>query len=166
VNSTFSPGRSARADLGAGHATGKNHVAEQQVDLRCAFQQPPRCLVRRDFGVCDRIGRVDVRVHGLYRETTTFRHGIAHVDRQVEDRGLERVRVDFDAPKARAAHGLDRDRLAEGAIQQIRHAADECIRIERLAAREREQLLGKGGGLSRAVHYSRLDAPPNRSRAS
>ena len=61
------------------------------------------------------------------------------------------VGIERDAPQAGAEHGLDRDRLAERAAQQLGHVAHQPVDVGeldlmRLLAREREQSRDQRGG--------------------
>jgi hypothetical protein len=50
------------------------------------------------------IGLVEVGVRGLDGELAAVRHGVARVDREVEDGVFELVRVGLDAPEPRGQH--------------------------------------------------------------
>ena len=83
-------------------------------------------------------------VGGLQRQASALRHGIARVDAQVEDRGLQLRRVRQRHPQPAAQHGLHAHGLAQRARDQLRHAGHELVRIDglgrqRLLPRERQQ---------------------------
>ena len=76
------------------------------------------------------------------------RHGVAGVERQIDEGVLELVRIDEGAPESVREHGLQRDRLAERPLQQIADSADERVGVHRL---RRERLPGarrRAGGRS------------------
>ena len=86
-----------------------------------------------------------------------LRHGIARVDREVENGELELIGIGKRPPDAAAEHRLDRDLLAQGAPEQVGHAGDQAakverLRIERLLTRKGQQPLGQRLGAARAAH--------------
>ncbi len=88
---------------------------------------------------------------GLDRERAAVRHGVARVDREVEQRVLELVGVAERRPQPSARLDLEVDRVADRAAQQVLHAGDQRVdvgrlRIERLPAREGQQPVGQRGG--------------------
>ena len=105
-----------------------------------------------------------MRVRRLDRELAALGHRIACVDGEVEQRAFQLVRIDRHAPQAAREHRLDRDVLADRAADQVGHAGDQPVdvgglRIQRLAPREREQLLGqRDGALCAARHL--IDRAP------
>jgi hypothetical protein len=87
-------------------------------------------------------------VAGLERQLSSIWHGIPRVDGEIEDGGLELVRVGFHAPQTGAEHRLYGDRLAEGAMDHFGKAVDQDVDvdrlgIERLPARECQKTLSK-----------------------
>jgi hypothetical protein len=100
------------------------------------------------------LGRLD-------RQLAARRHRVARVDREVEERAFELIGVRQGLPQPGAEDGFDLDRLAQRAVQQIRHAADQPVNVdrtrrERLAPGKREQLSGQHGGA-----LARLDRRPD-----
>ena len=84
-------------------------------------------------------------------------HRVARVDREVDDGVLELVRVDVDRPGVGIEVDLDLDALAERAVEQVGHAADQLAAVDplgeqRLGAGEGQQAPGQGGGAGRALH--------------
>ena len=78
------------------------------------------------------VGFIEIAIRGLDSELAAFRHGVACVYREIEDRGLQLREVGFSVPQARAPHSFDRDGLAERTVQQVRHAGDQPVDIDRL----------------------------------
>ena len=66
-------------------------------------------------------------VGGLDRQPAAVRHGVARIDREVEDRVFELAGIGMGAPQPAGQHGLDADRLAERAAQQLGHAGDQLL---------------------------------------
>ena len=113
-------------------------------------------LPGRHFGVAGGIGVVEMAVGRLDGQAAAVRHGVAPVDREVQDGVLELARIGEGPPQAAGQHGLDRDRFAERAPQQVGHAGDDAVgvddlRRQRLLAREGEQPGGEVGGARRAA---------------
>ena len=114
---------------------------------------------------------VEIGVAGFDRQLAAVGHGVARVEREIEDAGLELRRVDLDGPQAGAADRLELDGLAERAHQKVGHADDELVgvdraRVERLPAREGEQplrqlrgALGAGQGVVERALGARFDHP-------
>ena len=82
-------------------------------------------------GILRRIVAVEMGVGGLDGELAAVGHGVARVDREVEDRVFELVGIGLDPPQAGGEHGLDLDRLAERAVEQFRHAGDQLVDVDR-----------------------------------
>ena len=102
------------------------------------------------------IGLVEIGVGGLDGHLAAFGHGVARVDGEVQDRRLELVLVGEGEPQPAGQHGLERDRLAQGAAQQFGRVGDQPVGVERagverLLAREGEQAVGQDGGALRAL---------------
>lgn len=105
-------------------------------------------LPRHHFAVGRDIGFIDMGVAGLERQLSSIWHGIPSVDGEIEDGGLELVRVGFRAPQTGAEDGLYGDGLAESAMDHFGKAIDQNVDvdrlwIERLPARECQKALGK-----------------------
>ena len=66
-----------------------------------------------------RVGLVDRGVSGFDSETSTLRHRVARVDRQVEQRILEFAGVGEGAPEPAGENGFDTDILAQRALQKL-----------------------------------------------
>ena len=109
------------------------------------------------------IGLVEVAVGGLDRDLAAVRHGVAGIEREIEQRVFELVGIGEGAPQPAGQHGFERHRFAERAAQEIAGAGDELVgvddlRLERLLAREGEQPAGQGGGALRALQRHLLGA--------
>jgi hypothetical protein len=79
------------------------------------------------------VSLIDMYVRGLDGEAAPIgRHGIARVHREIEDGGLQLVRIRFDAPDARATDRFERDSLAQGPLRQVGHARDQHVDVEGL----------------------------------
>ena len=110
-----------------------------------------------------RIGLVEDDVAGFERELAAVRHRVARIDRKIEQCGGELCRIGDGAPDIVFQHRLDLDLLAERRAQQVRGIARKRIRIdrarlERLAAREGEQLMRQLGAARRGL----VDHPGDR----
>ena len=84
-------------------------------------------------------------------------HRVARVDREIDDRIFELVRIDVGRPGFRREVDLDADPLAQRAVEQVGHAADQLIAVDalgqqRLGAGEGQQAPGQRGGAGRAFH--------------
>ena len=69
-----------------------------------------------------RIVRVDLRTRRLDDEPAALRHGVAGVDREVEQRVLHLPRVGQGQGQIGGEPGLDADHLAEAAAQELAQA--------------------------------------------
>src|SRR4029079_10527761 len=83
-------------------------------------------------------------------------HRVAGVNREVDDRIFELVRVDVDRPGVAREVDLDPDALAERAVGEVGHAADQLaavdpFRHQRFGAGERQQAPGQRRGPGRAL---------------
>ncbi len=90
-------------------------------------------------------------VAGLDRQRTAVRHGVTCVDRQVENRAFELVRIAPGVPQAGRRDDLERDGFAQGPTEQLLHGAHQAVgvhglRIDGLAAGERQQPVRQGRG--------------------
>jgi hypothetical protein len=100
---------------------------------------------------------VEKGVAGCDRQLAAFRHGVAGIDGEIEDGGLQLDRIGFDLPQAVGGHDVQSDRLAERATQEIGEAVKERIDaegfwIKRLLARKHQQALGDCRGPLSAAH--------------
>ena len=92
---------------------------------------------------------VEPLVGGLDRQPTAVGHRVARVDAQVEQRVLELVRVDQRRPQPAGADDLDARssgptvRRSSSSMSAISRLTSVGSRVERLAAREREQAVGQ-----------------------
>jgi hypothetical protein len=83
---------------------------------------------------------------------------VARIDRKVEHRELELGRVGHRGPEIAREAGLDANAAAHRALQQLVHAGDRLVEVERarlepLAARERQHLVGQlGAALGGGAH--------------
>jgi hypothetical protein len=59
-------------------------------------------------------------------------HRVAGVDGEVDDRILKLVRIDVGRPRIRGHVEVHHDPLAERAVEQVRHAADQLGRVDPL----------------------------------
>jgi hypothetical protein len=89
-------------------------------------------------------------IRRLDDELAAVRHGVAGIDREVEDCTLELVGVAQGCPEPACRDDLQGVQRADGPAQQVLHGGDELVgvnrlRIERLAAREGEQSVGERG---------------------
>ena len=95
-------------------------------------------------------------VAGLDGEAAAGRHGIARVDAEVDQRGLDLRAVDIDRPEVGRGGGLHDDVLAERAPQQPAGACHEVVEVgdlglQHLLARECQQLARQLRGLLAGV---------------
>ncbi len=84
-------------------------------------------------------------------------HGVARVDREVEDRIFKLERIDPHRPDVVGQLGFHYHALAQCAVDQLGHAGDQIARIDRLGqqglgACEAQQAAGKSGGAVGALH--------------
>ena len=137
-----------------------------------------RGLVHADAGVGDadahmaagqhlglgRLGRVEQALVGLDAQLAALGHRVAGVDRQVQDRALELVRVGArdQAPVRRLQRGQQPHRVRQRAHQQLRgighHLADiDRARRQRLLAREGQQPADQVGAAVRGLQRRRQE---------
>ena len=101
-------------------------------------------------------GFVERRVGGLDRELAAAAHGIARIDREIDD-GRRKLRgIGQHAPGVGREHRLDLDVLAEHRLEQLgglhHQAVDlDLARLQRLAAREGQKLRGDRRAARRRV---------------
>ena len=118
------PGAGQR--LGAHAAPGVGHRELQVLSLRKA-----QAHWRRSVG------------GGGDGDHTSVGHGVASIDREVEERHFQLVRIRQDKRQSLGQDDVDTDRGADSAFQQFLNAADEAADIEGLGfqflpTRERE----------------------------
>ena len=92
-------------------------------------------------------GTLPVRID----ELAAIRHGVAGIDREIDDHLLELVDVRLDEPQVAAVAEIELDALAEQALQQHRQFVEPIVEVEHLrpqglAAREGEQLAHQARG--------------------
>jgi len=98
-------------------------------------------LSRPRVSVLPAIRLVELGIARLNGQLAARRHCVAGVDCEIENCGLEFGLVGFHRPNAGAAHDLQRNILADRALQKIGEAAEQPIdvddcRIEGLLARK------------------------------
>ena len=84
-------------------------------------------------------------IGGAHVQPAAVRHGVARIDREIDDHLLELRDVDLDRPQVAAVHDLEGDLLADQPPQQhveiAQHLAEiEHLRAQRLLARECQQM--------------------------
>jgi len=94
------------------------------------------------------IGLVEIDVAGFQRELAAIGHRVARVQREIEDRCRELVRIDQRRPGVRRQQRRDLDLLAQRRVQQFCRLQHQRIdvdlaRLQRLLARKGEQMLGE-----------------------
>src|SRR5579862_5883957 len=99
---------------------------------------------------------VEVSVGGFDGELPTLGHGIARIDRKIENGTFKLVRIGQHPPETAGEYRLDRYRFAERAREETCHPRHESVhihgfRLKRLAPRKREQLAGEGGRAPRPL---------------
>ena len=82
------------------------------------------------------------------RQAAADLHRVARIDREIEHGELELSRVDQGGPQTAVELGFNADAAAHRALQQVVHACDGLVEVERfrletLAARKRQQLIGQ-----------------------
>ncbi len=87
---------------------------------------------------------------GLEDQLAAVRHGVAGVEREIEDRGRQLIGIDGGDAGFVLEHRFDLDLLAERRPQQLGGVDDQRVdvglaRLQRLLAGEGEQMLGKIG---------------------
>ena len=91
---------------------------------------------------------IDDHVARLERQFAAFGHGVARIDREIQNRVLELGLIDQCLPEARRRFHMDFDRLAEAALQQIEHPDQHAVGVRRLGLEsllpgERKQAVGE-----------------------
>ena len=112
-------------------------------------------FARRNFAATAEVAARPERIsrHGsLDREAAALRHGVARVDREIENDLGELAGIGFDVRAFFQVMqvAFDRNVFAEKAEQGTLEIGDERVhlehrRLERLAAAEGEELIGEGG---------------------
>ena len=93
-------------------------------------------------------GAIQIQMPGLQPQPPAFGHGVARVDRQVEDHLLQHVDIGVDVRGPVFADDFKLHGLARCAPEHLRHAGDHFVEVEvawlqDLFAAEREQLPGE-----------------------
>lgn len=83
-------------------------------------------------------------VRAFDRQTPAVRHGIARVERKIQQRRLELNRIEFGKPEPATAHEFDIDVFRYRSSERTVHGAEQRVDVdppgfERLPARKREQ---------------------------
>ena len=84
-------------------------------------------------------------IGGAHGELAAVGHGVARIDRQIDDHLLELRQVDLHRPQIAAVHHLQRHLLADQPLEQHAEIVDrlaqvEHLRAQRLLAREGQEL--------------------------
>jgi hypothetical protein len=100
---------------------------------------------------------VDGRVDGFNGELAAVRHGIARINREVQERAFKLRGIRLDLPQPGRQNGFDADGFAERPVQKLAHSGDHLVdvqrlRFKRLLPRKCKQPLRQVGGTLRAVH--------------
>src|ERR1700733_2512790 len=114
----------------------------------CVGHRDHHILPRRQILILANILVVEGGVAGLGSQPAFTVHRVAGVDRKVQNRILELIRIDEAIPETASDHRLDLDLPAERATKHLIHAFDQTPgvhhpRFQRLAPCESEQLRGK-----------------------
>jgi hypothetical protein len=123
------------------------------------------------LGVGSAIILIEKSVAGLDCQRAAVRQGITCVDRKIEQRRVEFVRIDFDPPQPGAADRLHVDGLAERALQELDLSGDELVeiewlRVEGLPPRERQQPSGQGRSAFRTAQRILRSVPQSAGGAT
>src|SRR6516162_5940867 len=119
-----------------------------------------------DISVVPAIGIIKISICGLNGDLAALRHGVTRVDGNVENRALKLVRVGIGGPQAACGYDLDLEVLAERRSQEIRHAGDHLVDVDRfgckrLLTRKCQEAVRQGGsavGRRFGRLYKALDA--------
>ena len=122
-------------------------------------------LARRHVAVVAAISFVEIDIPSLDGQFAAIAHGVARVDRDVDDGAFELMRVGAGFPQPGGQNGLDLNMLAQRRAQEVRHVGNhpvgvDRLRRQRLLAGEGEQALGQGGGTF-GGSYRRVDETPD-----
>src|SRR5574338_81701 len=106
--------------------------------------------------IADLVGG-DLHVAGVDAHHSLAVHRVAGVDREVENRMLELVRVDISGPGIGGEIDLDADALAERPVAQVGHPRNQLAAVDplweqRLGPGEGQQPAGQRGGPGRTLH--------------
>ena len=111
-----------------------------------------------DIGARLQFGRLTFHRHqpGVDDEMAALGHGVARVDRQVQQGVLDLTRIGHHHRDARSQPRLDADLLAQAAAQQVDHAVDQGVQVDRLGVQglpppEGEQAAGELGAERRRL---------------
>ena len=88
-------------------------------------------LARCNVPLLSDITIIKMRVTCLDCQHAASGHRIARIDRQVQNRTFELVRVTESLPKPAGCHDFEANGLADGPSQQVFHARDEAVCIDR-----------------------------------
>lgn len=110
--------------------------AQQHIAAR-GHAQTGRCCV------------VQLPVGGADAQTAAVGHGVPGVERQVQQHVLQLIGIATGQPEVVGEHQLERHQRADGALQQVPHAADQRVAVgrphlQRLAPGEGQQPMGQG----------------------
>ena len=109
------------------------------------LDREPDEVARLDRGVEAGLAAVELDVLGRHRERPAVRHGVARVEREVDQRLLDLAAVGLDRPELRAEVGRQLDVLAERALEERLEVGDDVVqdratRATGLVAAEDRQL--------------------------
>ena len=98
-----------------------------------------------------RLARIKHLVCRVYRHRAAVWHGVARIDREIQERVFELIPVAPDEPEILACSNAQIDILAERAAQQFLDGPDQLVeiqgtRIDGLATRERQQTVRQSRG--------------------
>ena len=108
-------------------------------------------LARTRFGVLLSIGLVDFHSRSAQGELSSPGHGVAGIDRQVQDDLLDHSQIGVDVNRFGGEMELHGDVLAHQSLQHSAHGADDFVEFERLGlhdllSAEGQQLAGQVRG--------------------
>jgi predicted subunit of tRNA(5-methylaminomethyl-2-thiouridylate) methyltransferase len=63
------------------------------------------------------------------RELAAFRHRVAGVDREIEERAFEAMLIDVDAPQPTRSYELHGDVFGNGAPENVGDAAEQLVGV-------------------------------------
>jgi hypothetical protein len=124
-----------------------------------SFTATRHVRARRDVGMQRRVAPIERGVRHLDGHRSALGHGVARIDRQVEDGVLELAGVDLGVPRLGGDVELDGDALAERMAQQVGQVAHQAGDIGRL----RRQRLARAKARSCWVSLA-PGRPPRRRR--
>src|SRR3546814_5022958 len=100
------------------------------------FRSQHDVVARHDVEVQGGIVGIELLVHRLDGELSALRRGIARVDREIGEGGLELNRVRQDGPEVGREHHGNFELLTERAPQQPDGVVDQHIHVEDLRSEE------------------------------